>query len=139
MRAVRRAIVLSVLVGLGGCASIAPRDRLPASTLASPSVAASAGEPPCTAPSGRATPTGWCNWSPDVRALVDDADTCVHFRGEPWPSGDTAPERERRREIVEGIRTSCAGLAARRTGLQSRHAGDTALLAVLSGLDLGDD
>lgn len=69
----------------------------------------------------------------DVRAFIEDRDLCDHFRSEPWPEGDSAQDRARRRELVEGVRTACAGTDRRLTDLRRRYAGDATVIRALAG------
>lgn len=74
-----------------------------------------------------------CALPAEVRAFIEDRDLCEHFRGEPWPEGDSAADRARRRELMDGVRTSCAGSEARLAALRSRYATDAVVMAALAG------
>ena len=74
----------------------------------------------------------YCRYPADVRAYLEDRDLCDHFRGEPWPEGDTEADFARRRELLEGMRTSCAGMDQRLAGLRTRYRDDAAVMQVLA-------
>lgn len=77
----------------------------------------------------------WCELPAEVRAFVDDRDACDHFRSEPWPETDGADDRERRRALVEGVRTNCGGTDARLADLRRRYAANAEVTAVLAGYE----
>src|SRR5688500_19579268 len=92
----------------------------------------------CTPPAaGTTIHEGYCDFPADVRAFLDDRGLCDHFRGEPWPEGDSAEDRERRREIVDGARAACAGTDRRLDALMDRYRKDPAIMRVLSGYETG--
>lgn len=80
---------------------------------------------------------GYCGFPADVRAFLDDRDLCDHFRGEPWPKGDSADARARRRELIDGVRTACAGTDRRLDALKVRYRDDPAIMQLLSGFETG--
>lgn len=123
----RPTLILALLLACSGCATTA---RVPAESSTSagnPAVSA-----PCTPPAVRDAPGDWCALPDEVRAFVDDRDTCDRFRHEPWPAGDSDADRMRRREILDGIRTACGGMDARLAELEARHASNGAVAAVLA-------
>jgi len=101
-------------------------------------LAGCAGRPlePTTPPTPAATTVdcadATCGLPADVRAWLVDRDECDHFRGEPWPEGDTDADRARRRQLVDGIRTACAGVDARLDDLRSHYRDDLAVLTALA-------
>lgn len=116
MRTDRRlALAIACAAALGGCATA------PAGPARSPADNA------CAAGARR----DLCDLPADVRAFVEDRDLCDHFRGEPWPEGDAEADRARRRQLVDGVRTNCAGTDHRLAELKSRHAGDARITALL--------
>ena len=125
----RPAPILLAAALLAGCAS-APQPRQ-SDPRASTDVRTAA----CTSPAQRETSVGWCALPAEVRAFVDDRDACDHFRSEPWPASDADADGARRKEIVEGIRTTCAGTDARLAELKTRYATDAAVMAVLAGFE----
>lgn len=122
-------IALVVIGGLllGACAT-RPRSAAPHATQREAA-------PACAPPSLRDTPPGWCALPNDVRAFVEDRDTCDHFRGEPWPESDSDADRARRREILEAIRTNCAGTDARLAELRRRYAAMPDVLDLLASYE----
>ena len=91
----------------------------------------------CAPPAAVTHHEEYCGFPADFRAFVDDRDLCDHFRGEPWPEGDTAEDRARRQEIVEGVRTACAGTDRRLDALKRRYRDDPAIMRALSGYETG--
>jgi hypothetical protein len=116
---------------LAACAS--RPDPVPAPPPAPASAQASVAT--CAPPPGAVPRAEYCTFPPDVRAFLDDRDLCDHFRGEPWPEGDTAEDRERRRQLVEGVRTACAGTDRQLKALLERHRGNAAVMQVLAGFE----
>ncbi|GAB6197153.1 hypothetical protein [Lysobacter xanthus] len=125
----RLPLALLVLT-LAGCACTAPRATAPP-----PPVATSTPATTCAPPLGRDPFDGWCALPDDVRTYVDDRDACDHFRGEPWPETDSTADRARRREILDGLRTACAGTDARLAALKHLHADDARAMSVLADYD----
>ena len=123
-----RLLALTLTTLLAGCASSPPT----AGNAAAAPVADAAG---CVAPTGPVARADLCTYPGEVRDFVEDRDACDHFRGEPWPEGDTAADRQRRRELVEGIRTACAGTDRRLADLRQRYAADARISALLSGFE----
>lgn len=120
----------ALAAALAGCASapVATRNDVadvPPATAATPCIAA-------TRPVAR---PDLCGHPADVRAFIEDRDACDHFRSEPWPEGDTDEDRQRRRQLVEGVRTSCAGTDRRLAELKRRYAGDARIRALLAGFE----
>ena len=82
-------------------------------------------------PEGPVTRADYCSYPPDLRAFLDDRDLCDHFRSEPWPEADSAEDRARRNQLVDGMKTTCAVMDRRLAALKHRyrdHAGLTKLL-----------
>lgn len=126
MRTEFAALVLAL--ALAGCATGRRTDDGPAA------VGTSAGAEPCPAPGpGRGAEV--CSLPADVRAFVADRELCDHFRGEPWPEGDSDADRERRRHLVDGARRECAGSDRRLAALKSRYAGNPSVMLLLSRYD----
>lgn len=121
-------LLLAALCALAGCATspLPPRE---ATRVAAPAIAA-----PCRE---AASPRGesLCSYPIDVRTFVEDRDLCDHFRGEPWPEGDSDADRSRRLDLVEGARRACAGTDARLAELKTRYDNDPTVLLLLSGFD----
>lgn len=111
---------------------IAPAVMLAAAGCASSPAPVAASRPACTAP---ATRPEFCTLPADVRAFVEDRDLCEHFLGEPWPEGDSPEERQRRRELVDGVRVNCAGTDRRLAELRQRHANEEGVMAALAGYE----
>ncbi|HZX79736.1 MAG TPA: hypothetical protein VFE72_02130 [Lysobacter sp.] len=115
------------LAACAGCATTAPQKTASPAPVAAPKLVLS-----CPAPAKRDAFATWCDLPADVRAFVDDRDTCEEFRAAPWPSSESPVDRQRRGEIVEGLRTSCAGLERRLTELRQRHASNAPVAALLA-------
>lgn len=113
-------LLLACAFALAGCAS-APRAG---SALTSE-------RPPCASGAADSARADLCTYPADVRAFVEDRDLCDHFRGEPWPEGDSDAERARRRELAEGIRTACAGTDRRLSELKARYLADPRIATLL--------
>lgn len=86
----------------------------------------------CAPPAVRAADVAWCELPADVRAFIDDRDSCDHFRSEPWPETDSTDDRDRRRALIEGVRMNCGGTDARLAELRQRYAADSQVIAVLA-------
>ncbi|HEY4583168.1 MAG TPA: hypothetical protein VIG88_09920 [Lysobacter sp.] len=119
--------IVLVLAACAGCATTAPPRAATPAPVAAPKLV-----PGCPAPAKREAFATWCDLPVDVRAFVDDRDTCEAFRAAPWPSSDSPGDRQRRSEIVEGLRTSCAGLERRLGELRKLHAANAPVSALLS-------
>ena len=74
----------------------------------------------------------YCSYPPDVRAFLDDRDLCDHFRSEPWPESDSAEDRARRNELVDGMKTTCAGTDRRLAALKRKYRAHAVLIKLLS-------
>ena len=114
-------LLLCAASGLAGCATPAP---VAAGGTASGTCVAGGNENPAA-----------CGFPPDVRAFIEDRALCDHFRGEPWPEDDGADSRERRLEIVAGVRSACTGTDDRLQALKSRYRDDPAVMQAISGYD----
>ena len=86
------------------------------------------------APGDRA---GWCDYPHEVRAFLDRRGECDHFRGEPWPEGNSATERRRREALSAAMAAACAGTDARLRALRVKYRGDRDVAAALAALDDG--
>jgi len=124
-RATGRAILLAGVLAVAACA--VSRERT------GPADAGAA----CTPPGAGTGNEGYCGFPAGIRAFLDDRGLCDHFRGEPWPEGDSAEDRARRQEIVEGVRTACARTDRRLDALKHRYGNDPAVMRVLSGYETG--
>lgn len=113
-------LAIACAAALGGCATS------PMATAPSPVEAA------CTADGATGPRRDTCDLPRDVLASVEDRELCDHFRGEPWPEGDSDADRTRRRQLVDGVRTNCAGTDRRLAELNSRYAGDARIAALLA-------
>lgn len=89
----------------------------------------------CTQPQGPVLRAEYCRYPVEVRAFLDDRDTCEHFRDEPWPESDSTEDRARRRRLIEGIRKSCAGTDHALADLLVRYRDDPAVMRLLSGFE----
>lgn len=98
---------------------------------------ANAAVPECVRPAEGVARADYCRYPPDVRAFLDDRDLCDHFRSEPWPEGDTEGDRLRRRQLVEGVRTSCAGTDRQLEDLLKRYRDDAGISQLLSQFERG--
>ncbi|GAB2514441.1 hypothetical protein [Lysobacter humi (ex Lee et al. 2017)] len=119
--------VLALAVALAGCASAPAGDRV--SSAGTPVVAAPGS---CVPPRLSTAGADLCAYPADVRAFVEDRDACDHFRGEPWPETDSDADRARRRALVEGVRTACAGTDRRLADLRARYRDDARVIALLA-------
>jgi hypothetical protein len=124
--------LVAAALGLAGCATTPAPGTTP--THAPSARAGVAVAAPCPADRVALHPD-YCGLPSDVRAFMDDRDACDHFRGEPWPEGDTGADRERRRELVEAMRTNCAGTDRRLEALLSRYPHDGAVRRTLLGYE----
>ena len=114
---------------LAGC-SAPVRETAPA-----PAASPAAAPVPCVAPEGPVPRPGFCSLPADVRAFVEDRDGCDHFRGEPWPEGDDEGSRARRQQILQAMRSLCAGTDRQLEALLARYREDAAVMHVLSGFE----
>lgn len=115
-----------VLTTLAGCATTPAPAPSPRTVVATPQPAR------CAPPAKRASFATWCDLPADVREFVDDRDACEEFRAAPWPASDSEADRQRRQAIVEGLRTSCAGLETRLVELRRRHSSNAPVAALLA-------
>lgn len=113
---------------LAGCAT---------QPLQAPPAAARADARECAPSQGPLPRPDLCRYPPDVQAFVIDRDVCDHFRGEPWPESDSGADRERRRQIVDGVRTACAGTDRQLEALLARYADDAGVMRLLSEFERG--
>lgn len=126
------AIALMIACALGGCAArpfAAFEDPRPEGRL-SPSERSR-----CEVPDAPADQPNWCDYPHEVRAFIDQRDSCDHFRGEPWPEGDSTGEGERRRELTSAMKTACAGTDARLLALRAKYRDDANIVAALAAYE----
>jgi len=117
---VRTETLLLAFAGLSaGCAAVPP-------------LGATAADMPCVAQKGEPSRPDPCRFPEDVRAFVAARDLCDHFRGEPWPEGNDAYDNERRAELADGIRGSCAGTDRKLAELLRRYRDDRPVMELLS-------
>jgi hypothetical protein len=125
-----RVFALAALLCVAGCATTATPD---ASRPDAP-VADAADTASC--PTDRvALHPDYCELPAEVRAFMDDRDLCDNFRGEPWPEGDTGADKDRRRHLVEAVRTHCAGTDRRLEALLARYPDDGPVRRALLGYE----
>lgn len=89
----------------------------------------------CEVPDAPADQPNWCDYPHEIRAFIDQRDSCDHFRGEPWPEGDSTHERERRRKLASAMKTACAGTDARLLALREKYRNDESVVAALATYD----
>ncbi|WP_157481153.1 MULTISPECIES: hypothetical protein [unclassified Lysobacter] len=77
----------------------------------------------------------WCQQPHEVRAFLERYDLCEHWAGEPSPEGNDADDRERRKEIGDGVRSACTGNDRRLAELRRRYRNVPAVAALLSELE----
>lgn len=97
-----------------------------------PAGSAAVAPAPCAAPEGPVARPDFCSLPADVRVFVEDRDMCDHFRGEPWPEADDDEARERRRFLLDAMRTSCAGTDKSLEALLQRYRDDRAVMKALA-------
>ena len=73
----------------------------------------------------------WCDYSHEVRVFTERREGCDHFRGEPWPEGDEAWMRERREQLIKGMRDACTGTDAELARLRAKYRDDVELAKML--------
>ena len=125
VRAVGHVILLAGMLAVAACAATHERTEAVDGNVA------------CQPPVSGTDQEDYCDYPADVRVFLDDRALCDHFRGEPWPEGDAAEDRERRHEIVDGVRAACTGTDRRLDALKNRYANDPAVMRVLSGYETG--
>lgn len=76
----------------------------------------------------------WCEQPHEVRAFLERYDDCEHWRGEP-AEGEGAADRQRRRQIEDGVRSACTGNDRRLAELRRRYRNVPAVAALLSELE----
>lgn len=76
----------------------------------------------------------WCEQPHEVRAFLERYDDCEHWRGEP-AEGESAADRQRRRQIEDGVRSACTGNDRRLAELRRRYRNVPAVAALLSELE----
>jgi hypothetical protein len=73
----------------------------------------------------------WCDYPHEVRTFIERRAGCDHFRGEPWPEGDDAWARERRKTLTDAMRKQCTGTDAELVRLRTQYRDDQAIAAAL--------
>lgn len=126
------ACLLSIACALGGCATQPfagfedprPEGRLGLSERSR-----------CEVPDAPPDQPNWCDYPHEVRAFIDRRAECDHFRGEPWPEGDSAYELEHRKELTAAMKATCGGSDAELARLRARYQGDADVSAALKGFE----
>lgn len=68
----------------------------------------------------------------DVRLFIDDRESCDHFRGEPFDSGNAAEIKKRREFIHQKLKQFCSGTDQRLANLRRKHRSDRDVIERLS-------
>jgi len=68
----------------------------------------------------------------DVQSFIDDRESCDHFRGEPFDSGNVQDIKERREFIHQQLRRLCTGTDQRLANLRRKYRSDRDVIASLS-------
>ena len=89
----------------------------------------------CEVPDAPSDRMNWCDYPHEVRAFLDQRETCDYFRGEPWPEGDSADALARRKELTDAMKTSCSGTDKRLAELRVRYRGNEDINRVLAAFD----
>lgn len=129
MRLKIAAIALTIACALGGCAArpfAAFEDPRPEGRLSLSERSR------CEVPDAPTDRPNWCDYPHEVRAFIDQRDSCDHFRGEPWPEGDSPNGLERRRELTSAMKTACTGTDARLLALRAKYRDDANIVAALA-------
>lgn len=71
----------------------------------------------------------------DVQSFIDDRESCDHFRGEPFDSGDAWDIKERREFIHQQLKQLCTGTDQRLANLRRKYRSDRELIERLSGYE----
>lgn len=132
MRMKIAACLLSIACALGGCAAqpfAAFEDPRPEGRLSLSERSR------CEVPDAPGDQPNWCDYPHEVRAFIDQRDGCDHFRGEPWPEGDSTAERERRHELTTAMKAACAGTDARLRALRAKYQNDPNVVAALAAYE----
>ncbi len=132
MRMKIAAIALLIACALGGCAArpfAAFEDPRPEGRLGLSERSR------CEVPDAPPDRPNWCDYPHEVRAFIDQRESCDHFRGEPWPEGDSKEARERRKELTTAMKTACAGTDARLHALRAKYRDDPDVVAALAALE----
>ena len=89
----------------------------------------------CESPEASAARANWCDYPHEMRVFLNQRDSCDHFRGEPWPQGDSTHDRERRRELTAAMKTACTGTDARLIALRAKYRDDANIVAALAAYE----
>jgi hypothetical protein len=128
MRLKIAAIALTIACALGGCAArpfAAFEDPRPEGRLSLSERSR------CEVPDAPTDRPNWCDYPHEVRAFIDQRDSCDHFRGEPVPEPADDPGGERRREIETALRKLCTDSDAELLRLRTRYRDDADVSAAL--------
>lgn len=129
MRSRIAAVALTIACALGGCAAwpfAAFEDPRPEGRLSLSERSR------CEVPDAPIDGPNWCDYPHEVRAFIEQRDRCDHFRGEPWPEGDSPYDLERRRELTSAMKTACTGTDARLLALRAKYRDDADIVAALA-------
>ncbi len=89
----------------------------------------------CEVPDAPVDRPNWCDYPHEVRAFIDQRDSCDHFRGEPWPDGKSSAELARRQELKAAMKTACTGTDARLPALREKYRNDANVVEALAGYE----
>ncbi len=134
MRLKIAAIALTIAYALGGCAArpfAAFEDPRPEGRLSISERSR------CEVPDAPSDRPNWCDYPHEIRAFIDQRDSCDHFRGEPRPEGDSTYHLERRRELAAVMKTACTGTDAQLRALRAKYRNDAVVAAALSAFEDG--
>ncbi len=126
------AIALLIACALGGCAArpfSAFEDPRPEGRLSLRE------RSQCEVPDAPGDRANWCDYPHEIRAFIDRRDGCDHFRGEPWPEGDSPAERERRQELKAAMKAACSGTDVELARLRGKYRDDADVAAALMAFE----
>jgi hypothetical protein len=89
----------------------------------------------CEVPDAPGDQPNWCDYPHEVRAFLDQRDSCDHFRGEPLPEGDDADAVARRSTLRKQMARFCRGTDAQLAELRAAYSGDPIVGAALAGFE----
>jgi hypothetical protein len=128
----RNLLALLVVSALGGCAArpfAAFDDPRPEGRLSLRE------RSQCEVPDAPSDQPNWCDYPHEVRAFLDQRESCDHFRSEPWPEGDDTDAVARRKALRDAMAKHCKGTDARLIELRSTYRSDADISAVLAGFE----
>lgn len=76
-----------------------------------------------------------CKVPTDIVAFIDARNACDHWRGESWPEVGDDPEGIRKKQIFDGIRSSCTGTDKHLSALKATYANDPHVMQLLGEYD----